>query len=158
MKKQKNILAQITATWFFSGKSPVAPGTVGSFCTLPFVYILYPLGFWGILTGTLITFFIGIPAIETVLKKTTSKDPGFVVIDEVAGQTATFLLATLICPELKLWHLLLGFALFRLFDIIKIWPASYFDSKVHSPFGVMMDDIIAGLYASILLYLAIAFF
>jgi len=55
------------------------------------------------------------------------------------------------------WSILLGFILFRFFDIIKLWPASFFDGRVKNAFGVMMDDVIAGLYGAVILY-AVLFF
>ena len=85
-----------------------------------------------------------------ILRTQSSSDPGFVVIDETVGQTLTFIFVA--GMDFSWVMVLLGFALFRFFDIVKIWPASYFDSSVHNAFGVMMDDVIAGLYAGIVLY------
>lgn len=151
-QKTINFLSDITATFFFSGKSKFAPGTCGSFCTLPLVALVYPLGVTGIFLATIISYLLGLLSLKNVLKRSTADDPGFVVIDETAGQLITFILIVGSVP-LSLLNLLLGFALFRLFDIIKIWPCSYFDKKVHNAFGVMTDDIFAGIYAAISLYL-----
>lgn len=138
------------ATWFFSGLSPKAPGTVGSLFSLPLVWLIAPYGFWGVLITTIIVFLIGQLATDVVLKAQKTTDPGYVVIDETAGQTLTFLW---VAQGGLLWYdYLIGFALFRFFDIVKIWPASLIDRKTHNAFGVMADDIIAGLYASIILF------
>lgn len=148
----KNIIAKCIATWFFSGKSPICPGTVGSFCTLPLVFAIYSYGIIGILLTAFICFILGLFATKQILKTQDNPDPGFVVIDEVVGQTLTFVgVAHLFTLS---WSMLLvGFLLFRFFDIVKIWPASYFDKKVHSAFGVMMDDVVAGLFAAAVLTL-----
>ncbi len=150
--KTINFLADLTATFFFSGKIKYAPGTCGSFCTLPLVMLVYPLGGTGIFLATLISYLLGLLALKNVLKRSPSSDPGFVVIDETAGQLITFLF---IAPffAFSFLNLILGFALFRFFDIVKIWPCSYFDKKIHNSFGVMTDDIFAGLYASFSLFL-----
>jgi len=143
-------LAWILATWFGSGCSPKAPGTVGSLCSLPLVLFGIYGGVGTLLGVVCILFLIGCWATAIVLKSQKSQDPGFVVIDETVGQSLTFLLA--IPFGLTGWSILFGFLLFRFFDIVKIWPASFFDSRVHNAFGVMMDDVIAGIYAAIVLY------
>lgn len=150
MNQLKSRVAEVTATWFFSGKFPFAPGTVGSFFTLPLVYILYSFGPGLILGAAVLLFLAGWSATACILKTQDNPDPGFVVIDEVVGQTLTFLFVSALFP-LFWWMLLAGFFLFRFFDIVKIWPASFFDQKVHSAFGVMMDDVVAGLYAGLVL-------
>ena len=151
--KRKSIyetLAWIIATWFGSGCSPKAPGTIGSFCSLPLVLIGLIWGQLALGYTILGLFLVGWLATATVLKTQKEQDPGFVVIDETVGQTMTFLLA--LGGRFAWYDILIGFALFRLFDIIKLWPASFFDRKVHTAFGVMMDDVIAGGYASLILY------
>ena len=151
--KRKNIketLAWLLATWWGSGCSPKAPGTVGSFCSLPIVLIGI---FWGteaLLFVSVLLFLMGWWATGEVLKSQGAKDPGFVVIDETVGQTLTFVLVLQMGWS---WYVpTLGFILFRFFDIVKLWPASYFDKSVHNAFGVMMDDVIAGGYAAVVLY------
>lgn len=151
--KRRNIpetIAWVLATWFGSGCSPKAPGTVGSFCSLPLVLVGYFYGGMTLVELALVLFLIGWWATSVVLRSQQSLDPGFVVIDETIGQTLAFALIT---PESLSWPIVTaGFLLFRFFDIIKLWPASYFDKFVHNAFGVMMDDVIAGLYAAIVLY------
>ena len=140
----------ILATWFGSGLSPKAPGTVGSLCSLPLVLLSVYGGLESMLALIVCLFFVGWWATDCVLKTQKEHDPGFVVIDETVGQSLTFVLA--LPMGLNGWGILYGFLLFRFFDIVKIWPASFFDSRVKNAFGVMMDDVIAGLYAAIVLY------
>ena len=89
--KNKDFLYSLIATFFFSGKSKVAPGTMGSLATLPLVALVYPLGGCALFIATLISYLIGIKATKHILATSTNKDPGFVVIDETAGQLTTFL-------------------------------------------------------------------
>jgi phosphatidylglycerophosphatase A len=89
----------------------------------------------------------------------TKHDPSFVVIDEFIGQAVTFLL---IADKLKQFNgiiiYIIGFILFRIFDIIKPFPVSYADKKINNAFGVILDDVFAGLYAAIILYFIKYFF
>jgi phosphatidylglycerophosphatase A len=84
---------------------------------------------------------VGIPAGTIVANESGREDPGHVVIDEVAGQ----LVPLIVCP-IEGFHLLLAFALFRLFDILKPWPANQLE-QLHGGTGIMLDDIAAGFYA-----------
>lgn len=161
-------LAYLTATWFYSGYAPKASGTVGSFLTLPVAWAcIYFGGVWAVLAASALFMMIGTWATNIVLKdirgkKSTHKkkdDPGFVVIDEVAGQLLTFAgVASFMQTHLNMWWLLIiGFGLFRFFDIVKIWPACYYDRNVHTGFGVMMDDVVAGVYAAVCMAVIIYF-
>ena len=84
---------------------------------------------------------IGIPAASIVERESGHEDPGHVVIDEVAGQW----IALLVCPT-EMRHAVLAFALFRLFDVVKPWPARQLE-RLHGGLGIMMDDVAAGMYA-----------
>ncbi len=146
----KTKVAYFIATGLGSGLSPKAPGTAGSFCALLPIWAAAQFGVWGIAILSVFFFFTGWYATHIVLKTQPNPDPGYVVIDEFVGQSISFLLvAYLVMPW---YYYLIGFALFRLFDITKIWPVSYFDKKVHNAFGVMMDDVMAGIYAALILY------
>lgn len=122
-----------------------ASGTWGSIVALPFVWFL--TGTWGILFLTALSFLLGVFVIRPLIKGQSEKDPSFVIIDEFMGQMAVFCFfpQNTITPI----ALIFGFFFFRLFDILKPWPASFFDKKVHTGFGVMMDDLVAALYATI---------
>lgn len=154
MQKTYKILCYILCSFFGMGYSPFASGTVGSFATLPLAFVCaYFYGLTGILSATIISFFIGVIASKEVLKYT-AHDPSLIVIDETAGQLLSFaFIADSLYHNTHAWSIYLaGFALFRLFDITKPQPARYFDRKVLNAWGVMLDDIAAGIYAAIVLY------
>ena len=151
----KQRISFFLATFFSIGHIKFAPGTFGSLATLPLAFVLaYFYGVLGIILGAIIVFFTGLIATSEVLK-TSRHDPSFVVIDEVAGQLLSF---ALVADHLQnnlntVWFYICGFILFRLFDIFKPFPVSWADQKVLNAFGVMLDDIIAGLYAAVILFI-----
>ena len=137
------------ATWFGAGLLPKAPGTWGSLAALPFAWLI--LHFGGLLwlaLGIVLVFLVGWWASEVYVRGTGQADPGVIVIDEVAGQW----IALLPAATSIWWHWVIGFALFRFFDIVKPWPVGWADRRVKGGFGVMIDDVIAGIYAGVLLY------
>jgi phosphatidylglycerophosphatase A len=140
--------AHILATWFGAGLSPVAPGTVGSLAALPLAYLLsHHVGIVGLAVAIVAVFLIGVWAAHSYSKRTASHDAGPIVIDEVVGQW----LALLLVPaDIVLYAI--GFALFRLADIIKPWPIGLVDKRVKGGFGVMFDDVLAGILAAIILW------
>ncbi|MBR1648585.1 MAG: phosphatidylglycerophosphatase A [Alphaproteobacteria bacterium] len=156
-KKLSFAIATLLGTGYF----PFAPGTAGSLMSIPLAFVFaYFFGFWGIIGAVIATFIIGTIATHEVLKHT-KHDPSFVVIDETAGQLLTFAgiserLFADSHPRVVVLYLI-GFALFRLFDITKPQPAKWADSKVLNAWGVMLDDIFAGIYAALVLY-AIEYF
>ncbi|MBR6663401.1 MAG: phosphatidylglycerophosphatase A [Alphaproteobacteria bacterium] len=145
---------RIVATFLGSGLAPVAPGTFGSLATIPLAFFLaYFYGIYGIIGGTIVSFALGIWSISPILK-TGKHDPSYIVIDEVAGQLLTF---AFVADQLQYdshsgMIYLLGFMLFRLFDITKPQPVKWADKKLLNAWGVMLDDIFAGLYAGGILY------
>ena len=147
------------ATFFGVGYSKIAPGTFGSLATLPLAFILTNyVGAWSVIATVLLVFIIGTMATTEVLRHT-PHDPGFVVIDEVAGQLLAF---ASIAPNLNNgfndWPAYLaGFILFRIFDIFKPQPVRWADRKITNAWGVMLDDIIAGTYATLILYILFVF-
>lgn len=149
-------ISYVIATMFGTGYCPFASGTAGSLATIPVAFLIaYFFGIYGIAIATLLTFFIGTYAVKEVLKYT-KHDPSIVVIDETAGQLFSFIAVADQLVGNFTWRAaliyLLGFALFRLFDITKPQPAKWADSKVMNAWGVMLDDIFAGAYAAIILY------
>ncbi len=140
--------ATLIATWFGAGLVPKAAGTVGSLATLPFAWVIDRYaGMGGLLLFALISFIIGWWATHIYMQHGKVHDPNEVVIDEVAGQA--LLLAFL--PH-TLAAYVIGFFLFRLFDIVKPWPVCIADRQMESAFGVMLDDILAALYPVLILY------
>ena len=139
----------VLATWFGIGNLPKAPGTWGSLTALPFAWLIVTLGGQSLLlVSILITFVIGCWASEIFIQREGVKDPGPVVIDEVVGQWLTLSVVT---PDLLIYSL--GFLMFRIFDIFKPWPIGLADRRIHGGFGVMIDDVLAGIYAAASLYL-----
>ena len=150
MKKQKNSLKTSLTLGFLSffgtGYSPKAPGTAGSLATIPLIYLLSYLNIsfvFLVLIICLLTLTACILA-EKVQKARGLHDPGWIVIDEVIGMLITWLF---IYPSTNVIDLILVFVTFRLFDIFKIWPASYFDKKVTHGSGTILDDVFSAIFA-----------
>jgi phosphatidylglycerophosphatase A len=156
-------LAYIIATFFGVGYCPVASGTAGSLATLPFAFLLYFYcgGLPAILAFFVLVYVAGTLASKEVLKYT-SHDPSIIVIDEVAGQLIPLIFFSALPSSYGDWWLYIAlpsFVLFRIFDILKPFPANYFDKKVLNAHGVMLDDIVAGIYAlGVMLGVKICFF
>ena len=137
-------------TWGHCGLSPKAPGTVGSLLALPYAWVV--LEYFGaqlLLIASIICFFIGWYVSELYVRKTGREDPKEVVIDEVAGMWLVLAAIGVFSVEVNLAYYLAAFILFRVFDIIKPWPVSWADKKIKGGFGIMLDDILAALYAII---------
>lgn len=138
----------ISATFFWSGLMKPAPGTWGSAAALPFAYaIAYYFDPLALLPAALVAFFIGLATSGRYADAAALKDPGEVVIDEVAGQWVALALV----PADPLLYLA-GFGLFRFFDIVKVWPASLADKRLTGAVGIMVDDVISGIMAMIVLW------
>ncbi len=132
------------ATGLYSGKLPKAPGTWGSLFALLPCFFIRNLSTPSYLAITAALFLIGTAAAGSAEKIFDTPDPGCIVIDEFAGIFVTFIAVP--APENPLcW--LLGFLLFRFFDIIKPFPVNWFDQHFHGGLGIMLDDIMAGIYA-----------
>jgi phosphatidylglycerophosphatase A len=141
--------AALLATWFGAGLLPVAPGSWGSLAALPFAWAIATLfGPAALLVAAAILFLVGWWAAEQVGRASGVADEGSIVIDEVAGQWLTLSVAP---PSAAAY--VLGFLLFRLFDITKPWPARAAERNLPGGLGVMADDIVAGVYAAALLYM-----
>ena len=133
---------------FGSGLSPKAPGTAGSAFALLFVPIWLVIGFFNSIVAITIMSLIGIYICGQTAKVMGVHDDGRIVWDEFAGQSITFL-PLIYLGQMSWFWLLVGFALFRLFDVWKPWPIRVIDRQVGGGFGIMFDDIIAGLCAAI---------
>jgi len=159
--KRKNIVnedvkidffSMLIASAFFTGYFPVASGTVGSRFAVLFVFIP---GFYNpvvLLTLSLIFFFVGIVVSDRMMQRY-GDDPSVVVIDEVVGIWISLFIIYLFGFENLIIVSIAAFITFRIFDILKVFPGNYFD-RMNSGKGIMMDDVIAGVYsgfASVLL-------
>jgi phosphatidylglycerophosphatase A len=143
-------LRWITGIGFGLGHAPVASGTFGSLPGVALAWILSRLGGWPwLLGGTIVVTAVGIWAADGVARRLGRADPGEVVIDEVAGQMVTLLFLPPTVPVL-----VGGFLLFRILDIVKPPPARRCE-ELPGGFGIMMDDLVAGAYANLLLQLLV---
>lgn len=142
----------LLAFGFGSGLAPKAPGTVGTLAAIPFFLALSLLPENTYLGVCLLTFVVGIPICGASAKALGVKDHSGIVWDEFVGFWVTMAFA----PAGWLW-IAAGFALFRLFDIAKPWPISWVDRNVGGGFGIMLDDLIAGVFAAVILYLVAHF-
>lgn len=135
-----------------TGASPYAPGTVGTLLGIPLVWLMSDLTIYWYL---LITFALYVTGVWVCAK--TSSDIGVhdhsgIVIDEVVGY-----LITMIMVPVNIWTLIIGFLLFRFFDIAKPWPIRWLDKRVEGGTGIMIDDVVAGIFALIVLQLILRY-
>jgi len=125
-----------------SGLSPIAPGTMGTLITVPLIWFLQQYPFLVYVAVTAFVLASGPWICGYSARRLGVHDHSAIVYDEVAGLLVTMLLA----PVGWFW-LVLGFLLFRFFDIIKPWPISFLDRRVHGGIGIMLDDVIAGVFS-----------
>ena len=147
----RSLREPMTAIVTFGGVGllPFAPGTWGSAAALPFGWLIAMLGGWpALLVGAVIVAAVGWRASDLYVAATGREDPPEIVIDEVAAQWR----ALAVVP-LTIWGFFAAFFIFRVFDTLKPWPASWADSEVEGGAGVMLDDIFAGTYAVLTLVL-----
>ncbi|MCK5543349.1 MAG: phosphatidylglycerophosphatase A [Desulfobacterales bacterium] len=148
----KNKVIIFVATGGGLGKIPFAPGTFGTFAGILFVFILKIINpaYETFCVVTLIVFAIWIAdEAEKILKQ---KDPGCIVIDEIAGYVVT-----MVSIPLSIYTIIAGFILFRFFDIIKPFPVKYFEKKFKGGPGIVLDDLVAGLLSAFVLKIFIKF-
>jgi phosphatidylglycerophosphatase A len=137
----------VLATGFGTGYGPIAPGTWGSLPGLVFTWGLYRLaGTWGVASGAAFFALSGIWAAGVAERRFGEKDPGPVVVDEIAGQMVTLIALP---PSARL--LLIGFVLFRVLDVVKPWPAHRLE-ELPGGSGIMADDLMVGLYGNLVLH------
>ena len=141
------------ASGFGSGFSPCAPGTAGTIAALlPWWFVLRTLPMTYYLAVIVAAFALGVWASHWVVRRSGVQDPQVVVWDEFVGVW----IALIAAPSGWVW-MLAGFVLFRLFDIWKPWPVSWADRRVHGGLGVMLDDVLAGIYALMAMQIAARF-
>lgn len=155
-EKQRCLLGKriikIVATGFGSGFAPFAPGTAGTVIGIP-VYLVFSHFSWPLYLISVVAFsFLAVYVSREAEKIFNKKDAPCIVIDEIAGFQFTMFLIT---PTAA--HILIGFLLFRFFDITKLFPADLCERKFSGGYGVVGDDIIAGIYANISLLLLIKY-
>ena len=152
-------------TLFGIGKLKKIPGSYASLITTIFLFVLFHILNFSpniVLTGIIIIFFISLYAVNRFIKNMDNKDPKEIVIDEFIGQSIPICLYEIAHDGTKetshvLTFYFIMFILFRVFDITKPYPVSYYDKNFKNSFGVVMDDVCAGLYvvAVLVLYMVI---
>ena len=140
--------ATLVATCFGAGLVRWAPGTAASALALPAAWLLQShAGPIGLAAATLAVLCVGIWAAGACERRSGTRDSPAIVIDEVAGQWVALLL---IPPDPAAYGI--GFVLFRLFDVLKPWPIRLVDRRVKGGLGVMLDDVVAGVFAAVVLW------
>ena len=145
MKSLKK-MTMFLATGFYSGNSPVIPGTVGTVAAIPFVlaFNIIPLSFHALYcVGFILIAIVIADKAEALIGE---KDPGCIVIDEIAGFVISFSLV-----PVGIYSLIAGFLLFRFFDIVKPGPVRYFERHFSAGPAIVLDDIMAGFFTAVLL-------
>ena len=135
-----------------SGAAPKAPGTFGTLAAIPLYLLLAQLPLWAYLVIVVASFALGIYLCGQASKDMGVHDHGGIVWDEFVGFWITMIAVPMQWP----W-IIAGFVLFRFFDIIKPWPIGWLDKRVHGGLGIMIDDVIAGIFALIILQVALVF-
>ena len=148
-------------TLFGIGKISKIPGSIASLVTTVFLFFLFHLVNISaniILASIVVIFFISLWSVSIFIKSLDNKDPNEVVIDEFIGQSIPICLYEIAHEGTKetsqvLTFYFIMFILFRIFDIVKPYPVSYYDKNFKNSFGVVMDDVCAGLYVVTVLVL-----
>lgn len=138
--------AHFISMGFGSGLMPFAPGTFGTLVAIPLYLLLRELPWWQYGLIVLIFLLLGIWLCHSTAKALGVHDHQSIVWDEVVGYLITMFAA----PRHWLW-IVIGFGLFRLFDIVKPWPIKWLDRHVHGGLGIMLDDVAAGVAAALVL-------
>lgn len=152
-RRWNNHWVHFLAFGFGSGAAPKAPGTFGTLAAVPVFLLLAQLPLWAYLAVVVISFVVGVYLCSQTSKDMGVHDHGGIVWDEFVGYWITMIALPVSWP----W-VIAGFVLFRFFDIIKPWPIGWLDKRVHGGFGIMIDDVIAGLFALVILQAARYFF
>lgn len=141
---------QLLALGFGAGLLKPAPGTWGTLAAVPFYLLMAQLSTVGYIALTVLACVVGVWICHRCAQDVGVHDHSSIVWDEFAG-----FFVTMILIEPTAFNIALGFALFRFFDIVKPWPISWLDRKVHGGLGIMLDDIVAGLFSLAALHLVL---
>lgn len=141
---------ELLAFGFGSGLMPRAPGTAGTVVAIPIYLLVQSLAWPQYLALAALLFLAGIAICGHAAQRLGVHDHPGIVWDEIVGYLVTMTLA----PAGWLW-VAIGFVLFRLFDILKPWPIRWLDRQVHGGLGIMLDDLLAGVFAAAILQLLV---
>ena len=142
----------LLAFGFGSGLAKWMPGTFGSLAAIPLVILLSLLPLWLAILAIVLSCLVGITICQRAADDLQVHDHPAIVWDEFAGMFITF-----IAVPLTWQNLVLGFVVFRVFDILKPWPIRWADKQVSGGLGIMLDDIIAGFFALVILQVGLYF-
>ena len=138
--------AVFLATGFYVGNIPFAPGTFGSLIGLPLSFLLAGLPLSAAMVAAVIIIGLAVRIAGAAARTFERKDPGCIVIDEIAG-----MVVTLIGLPFNLATVMTGFILFRILDILKPFPIRVLDKRLSGGLGIVADDVAAGIFANILI-------
>lgn len=145
---QRQPIIKFLASGFYTGYFPVAPGTIGSLVGILACFLLQDVAFTTYAIVVILTLIAGIYISGEAEKIYQKKDSPHIVIDEIAGIFFTFIYL----PK-GISFLIAGFFVFRFFDILKPFPIRLIDEKIKGGWGIMFDDVLAGIYANVLIRL-----
>lgn len=137
------------ACGFGAGALPLIPGTFGSLVALLLYFVIAHWPLWAYVLACLVVAVVAVLLCRYILASFDVDDPGEACIDEFPGMLVTF-----IGIPTGHWHyVLLGFILFRFFDMVKPWPVGWLDRNIHGGFGMVLDDVVAGAIACVALHI-----
>lgn len=138
---------------FGSGLSPWAPGTMGTLVTLPIFYLLALLPWWQYALIVVLGLVVGIWLCDSTARAMGQHDAPAIVWDEIIG----YLIGMFLVPAELIW-IVAGFFIFRFFDIVKPWPIRVIDQRVRGGLGIMMDDVLAGIFTGVCMHALVWYF
>ena len=159
MTKSENIINESIVSFFFLGRAPVAPGTFGSFGSLVLAYLVVEnidvyAGYLLFVMG-LLMYYVGLQ-VAPWCEERYGKDPGIYVLDEVIGYLVPISILIILNNEITQQIWIISFIAFRVFDVLKIWPAKDLE-HIEGGHGILLDDVAAGFQTLILILLCLQF-
>lgn len=154
MSRARDLFYNIIGSAFGLGLSPVAPGTLGALLGVVYelgvvTYLPEAARFWTLLAGLVAVIAANHVLTPWAVRYWQNEDPAHFVLDEIAG----YLMVPLLFRGTAWWETMaLGFVLFRVLDVIKVPPARQIDRHVHGPWGIVLDDVVSGSLAALVLY------
>ncbi len=159
MTKSENIINESIVSFFFLGRAPVAPGTFGSFGSLVLAYLVVEnidmYAGYLLFVISLLMYYVGLQ-VAPWCEERYGKDPGIYVLDEVIGYLVPISILIILNNEITQQIWILSFIAFRVFDVLKIWPAKDLE-QIEGGHGILLDDVAAGFQTLILILLCLQF-